>query len=76
MASLRERLLKRSAPTPAPDAAAGDAQPSGNGTQPSGVPEFTPQSVTQVSKISMLSTLRGRTIGLLGFGAMRRAQEE
>ncbi|HET7373280.1 MAG TPA: CpaF family protein, partial [Gemmatimonadaceae bacterium] len=61
MASLRERLLKRSAPTPAPDAAAGDAQPSGNGSQPPGVPEFTPQSVTQVSKISMLSTLRGRT---------------
>ena len=61
MASLRERLLKRSAPTPAPDAATGDTQPSGNGTQPPGLPEFTPQSVTQVSKISMLSTLRGRT---------------
>ena len=61
MASLRERLLKRSAPTPAPDEAPGATQPSGNGAQPPAAGEFTPQSVTQVSKISMLSTLRGRT---------------
>src|SRR5512146_2634411 len=60
MASLRERLLKRSAQTPAP----GTEAASNNGTQAPAEADkntFTPVSTTQVSQISMLSTLRGRT---------------
>src|SRR5512146_1713727 len=60
MASLRERLLKRSSPTPAP----GTDAATNNGAQaPADADKntFTPVSTTQVSQISMLSTLRGRT---------------
>src|SRR5690348_5855553 len=64
MASLRERLLRRAAPAPAPDKAANGTEPAakenGDGTH---VPQNSVQipQVSQVSQVSMLSSLTSRS---------------
>src|SRR5690348_8222576 len=64
MASLRERLLRRAAPAPAPDKAANGTEPAakenGDGTH---VPQNSVQipQISQVSQVSMLSSLTSRS---------------
>src|SRR5690242_1281346 len=61
MASLRERLLRRSAPTPAPDKNANGAEPAveNNGNTPT--PPHAAVQIPQVSQVSMLSSLTSRS---------------
>ena len=60
MASLRERLLRRSAPTPTPDKSANGVEPAveNNGGTPT--PPHGAVQIPQVSQVSMLSSLTSR----------------
>jgi pilus assembly protein CpaF len=61
MASLRERLLRRSAPAPTPDKGPNGTEPgvAGNGDAP-GAPQAAVQ-IPQVSQVSLLSSLTSRS---------------